>query len=160
MRLSTRGRYAVMAMAELAARTLRDPTHRPVALAAIAAGQGISLSYLEQLFGRLRRAGLVVSARGPSGGYRLAYPPAEIRIADIVLAADEPIRATRCVIGSPKGCQGGRARCLTHDLWEELGNQIHLFLASVSLEDVVAKRVLGRAGALHVAMRAAAAGSR
>lgn len=153
MRLSTRGRYAVMAMADLAARTLKEPNGKPVTLAEIAARQGISLSYLEQLFGRLRRAGLVLSARGPGGGYRLAYPAAETRIADIVLAVDEPIRATRCEVGSPKGCQGGRSRCLTHDLWEELGNQIHLFLASVSLEDVVAKRVLGRAGALHAAMR-------
>ncbi|WP_439580335.1 Rrf2 family transcriptional regulator [Elioraea sp.] len=155
MRLSTRGRYAVMAMADLAARTLQAPNGKPVTLAEIAARQGISLSYLEQLFGRLRRAGLVLSARGPGGGYRLAYPAAETRIADIVLAVDEPIRATRCAIGSPKGCLGGRSRCLTHDLWEELGNQIHLFLASVSLEDVVAKRVLGRAGALHASMRAA-----
>jgi Rrf2 family iron-sulfur cluster assembly transcriptional regulator len=154
VRLSTRGRYAVMAMADLAAHTLRNPDGKPVTLAEIAARQGISLAYLEQLFGRLRRAGLVLSARGPGGGYRLAYPAAETRIADIVLAVDEPIRATRCEVGSPKGCQGGRARCLTHDLWEELGNQIHLFLASVSLEDVVAKRILGRAGALHAAMRA------
>ncbi len=153
MRLSTRGRYAVMAMADLAAHTLRTPNGKPVTLAEIAARQGISLSYLEQLFGRLRRAGLVLSARGPGGGYRLAYPAAETRIADIVLAVDEPIRATRCEIGSPKGCQGARSRCLTHDLWEELGNQIHLFLASVSLEDVVAKRVLGRAGALHATLR-------
>lgn len=155
MRLSTRGRYAVMAMADLAARTLKEPGGGPVALAGIAARQGISLSYLEQLFGRLRRAGLVVSARGPGGGYRLAYPAGETRIADIVLAVDEPIRATRCEVGSPRGCLGGRSRCLTHDLWEELGSQIHLFLASVSLEDVVARRVLGRAGALHALMRAA-----
>lgn len=153
MRLSTRGRYAVMAMADLAAQTLRQPNGKPVTLAEIAARQGISLSYLEQLFGRLRRAGLVLSARGPGGGYRLAYPAAETRVADIVLAVDEPIRATRCEVGSPRGCQGGRSRCLTHDLWEELGNQIHLFLASVSLEDVVAKRVLGRAGALHASLR-------
>jgi Rrf2 family iron-sulfur cluster assembly transcriptional regulator len=155
MRLSTRGRYAVMAMADLAARALKEQDGRPVVLAEIAARQGISLSYLEQLFGRLRRAGLVVAARGPGGGYRLACAPAEMRIADIVLAVDEPIRATRCDVGSPRGCLGGRSHCLTHDLWEELGNQIHLFLASVSLEDVVAKRVLGRAGALHAAMRAA-----
>jgi Rrf2 family iron-sulfur cluster assembly transcriptional regulator len=144
-----------MAMADLAAHALKNPAATPVTLAEIAARQGISLAYLEQLFGRLRRAGLVVSARGPGGGYRLAYPAADTRIADIVLAVDEPIRATRCEHGSPKGCQGGRSRCLTHDLWEELGNQIHLFLASVSLEDVVAKRVLGRAGALHASMRAA-----
>jgi Rrf2 family iron-sulfur cluster assembly transcriptional regulator len=149
MRLSTRGRYAVMAMADLAARSLALGSGKPVALSEIADRQGISLSYLEQLFGRLRRAGLVVSARGPGGGYRLAFPAAETRIADIILAVDEPIRATRCEAGSPKGCLGGRSRCLTHDLWEELGNQIHIFLTSVTLDDVVRRRVLGRAGALH-----------
>jgi len=153
MRLTTRGRYAVMAMAELAARTLASPEARPVTLGEIAARQGLSLSYLEQLFGRLRRAGLVTSVRGPGGGYRLAFAPSETRISDIILAADEPIRATRCSVGSPKGCLGGQSRCLTHDLWEELSNQIHLFLASVSLEDVVRKRVLGRAGALHARLR-------
>jgi Rrf2 family iron-sulfur cluster assembly transcriptional regulator len=154
MRLSTRGRYAVMAMADLAAQTAAHGTARPVALAEIADRQGISLSYLEQLFGKLRRAGLVLSARGPGGGYRLAFPATETRIADIILAVDEPIRATRCAVGSPRGCQGGRARCLTHDLWEELGNQIHMFLTSVTLEDVVRQRVLGRAGALHARRRA------
>ncbi|MFQ3623183.1 MAG: Rrf2 family transcriptional regulator [Acetobacteraceae bacterium] len=153
MRLTTRGRYAVMAMAELAARTLNGGSGRPVTLAEIAQRQGISLSYLEQLFGRLRRAGLVTSVRGPGGGYRLALPASETRIADIILAADEPIRATRCTVGSPKGCLGGQSRCLTHDLWEELSSQIHLFLSSVSLEDVVMKRVLGRAGALHARLR-------
>lgn len=151
-----------MAMADLAAQALAQGGTRPVALADIADRQGISLSYLEQLFGRLRRAGLVLSARGPGGGYRLAYPAAETRIADIILAVDEPIRATRCEVGSPRGCLGGHARCLTHDLWEELGNQIHIFLTSVTLEDVVRRRVLGRAGALHareVAMRDTLAGA-
>jgi len=153
MRLSTRGRYAVMAMAELAARSLVQGSDKPIALSEIAGRQGISLPYLEQLFGRLRRAGLVVSARGPGGGYRLAFPAAETRIADILLAVDEPIRATRCVANSPQGCLGGRARCLTHDLWEELGNQIRIFLASVTLDDVVHRRVLGSAGALHARLR-------
>lgn len=150
MRLSTRGRYAVMAMVDLAAQTAANGSGKPIALADIARRQGISLSYLEQLFGKLRRAGLVLSARGPGGGYRLAFPSAETRIADVILAVDEPIKATRCEVGSPKGCQGGRSRCLTHDLWEELGNQIHMFLTSVTLDDVVRRRVLGRAGALHV----------
>jgi Rrf2 family iron-sulfur cluster assembly transcriptional regulator len=149
MRLSTRGRYAVMAMVDLAAQTAAHGTAKPVALGEIAERQGISLSYLEQLFGKLRRAGLVLSARGPGGGYRLAFPAAETRIADIILAVDEPIKATRCEVGSPRGCLGGRSRCLTHDLWEELGNQIHMFLTSVTLDDVVRRRVLGRAGALH-----------
>ncbi|HYM33726.1 MAG TPA: Rrf2 family transcriptional regulator [Candidatus Cybelea sp.] len=140
MKLTTRGRYAVMAMADLAA----NSDGRPVSLADIAERQNISLSYLEQLFGKLRRGGLVLSVRGPGGGYRLQRGPAETRIAEIVLAVDEPLRTTRCKTGSSKGCQATtNARCLTHDLWEELGNQIHSYLSSVSLADVVARRVLG-----------------
>lgn len=145
MKLSTKGRYAVMAMADLAA----YGQGRPVSLADIAVRQEISLSYLEQLFGRLRRGGLVRSVRGPGGGYRLALSAEETRIADIVLAVDEPIKATRCKTGSPRGCQGNNGRCITHDLWEELGNHIHLFLNSVSLSDVVQKRVLGASGKMH-----------
>jgi Rrf2 family iron-sulfur cluster assembly transcriptional regulator len=145
MKLSTKGRYAVMAMVDLAA----FGGERPVSLAEIAERQGISLSYLEQLFARLRRGGLVRSVRGPGGGYRLAYDAAATRISDIILAVDEPIRATRCSPGSPGGCQGGRSRCLTHDLWEELGNQVYLFLNAVSLADVVSRRVLGTSGVVH-----------
>lgn len=143
MRLSTRGRYAVMAMVDLAARAGQDSGERPVSLAEIAAAQHLSVAYLEQLFGGLRRGGLVASARGPGGGYRLARPARDIAIADIVSAVDEPISATRCEEGGP-GCLAGE-RCLTHDLWAELGTQIALFLGSVSLEDVVEGRVLGRA---------------
>jgi len=147
MRLSTRGRYAVMAMVELAARQAacepESRLSRPVCLADIAQSQQLSLAYLEQLFGHLRRSGLVASARGPGGGYRLARPAGEIAIAAIIEAVDEPIRATRCEEGSP-GCLAGE-RCLTHELWAELGEQIRLFLAHVSLEDVVCGRVLGRA---------------
>ena len=142
MRLSTKGRYAVMAMADLAGHAGQA---RPVALADIAERQEISLSYLEQLFAKLRRGGLVTSVRGPGGGYRLSRPSAEVRIADIIVAVDEPIAATRCKTGSAKGCTKSGARCVTHDLWEELGQQIHVFLSSVSLADVVEKRVLGRA---------------
>jgi Rrf2 family iron-sulfur cluster assembly transcriptional regulator len=141
MRLSTKGRYAVMAMADLAG---HEQGSRPVSLADIAERQEISLSYLEQLFAKLRRGGLVVSVRGPGGGYRLSRPSGEIRIADIIVAVDEPITATRCRSGSPKGCTSTGGRCVTHDLWEELGRQIHIFLSSVSLGDVVEKRVLGR----------------
>ena len=147
MRLSTKGRYAVMAMADLAgnARDAENPGEsRPVALADIAARQDISLSYLEQLFAKLRRGGLVTSVRGPGGGYRLSRSSDELRIADIILAVDEPIAATRCKSGSTKGCTKTGARCVTHDLWEELGQQIHVFLSSVSLADVVERRVLGR----------------
>lgn len=145
MRLSTKGRYAVMAMVDLA-------THgngSPVALAEIADRQAISLSYLEQLFAKLRRGGLVGSVRGPGGGYLLAHSADATRIADIVLAVDEPMRATRCMPGSPKGCTGDTSRCITHDLWEELGNHIHLFLSSVTLEDVCEKRVLGMSGVIY-----------
>ena len=141
MRLSTKGRYAVMAMTDLAS---HEGASRPVSLAEIAARQGISLSYLEQLFAKLRKSGLVRSVRGPGGGYRLGLPAAELRVADIIIAVDEPMTATRCKTGSPIGCTGTTSRCLTHDLWEELGRQIHVFLSSVTLADVVERRVLGR----------------
>lgn len=140
MNLSTKGRYAVMAMVDLA----RNANGKPVALNEIAQRQEISLSYLEQLFARLRRGGLVVSARGPGGGYKLARAAEDTRIADIMLAVDEPLKATRCEHGSPRGCTGQHGRCVTHDLWEELGRQIHIFLSSVTLADVVNKRVLGK----------------
>jgi len=152
MRLSTKGRYAVMAMVDLA----KHSQGSPIALAEIAERQEISLSYLEQLFAKLRAANLVKSVRGPGGGYLLGHGADETRISDIILAVDEPIRATRCTPGAPVGCRGSKTRCLTHDLWEELGNQIHLYLSSVTLADVVAQRVLGRAGALHCERRSAA----
>ncbi len=136
MRLSTRGRYAVMAMADLAS----QGGDRAVALAEIAARQDISLSYLEQLFAGLRRGGLVKSVRGPGGGYRLARGRAEITVAEIVAAVDEPLEATRCSEASV-GCMPGGARCVTHDLWAELGRKIHSYLASVSLDDVLAGRL-------------------
>jgi Rrf2 family iron-sulfur cluster assembly transcriptional regulator len=137
MRLSTKGRYAVMAMADLA----RNGADRAVSLAEIATRQEISLSYLEQLFARLRKNGLVKSVRGPGGGYRLAREACETVVAEIVLAVDEPIRATRCVgAGSPKGCMIKGERCITHHLWEDLGQEIHRYLASVSLEDVIQNR--------------------
>jgi Rrf2 family transcriptional regulator, iron-sulfur cluster assembly transcription factor len=142
MRLSTKGRYAVMAMADLAS---HEAIERPVSLAEIAGRQEISLSYLEQLFAKLRRQNLVRSIRGPGGGYRLSRSSQETRIADIILAVDEPMKTTRCIPGSAKGCTGTSSRCLTHDLWEELGQQIHVFLSSITLADVVEKRVLGRA---------------
>ncbi len=150
MRLSTKGRYAVMAMVDLA----QHSGEGPVCLADIAERQEISLSYLEQLFAKLRRGGLVKSVRGPGGGYLLAHERDATRISDIILAVDEPIRATRCTPGAPTGCSGSKSRCLTHDLWEELSNQIHLYLSSVSLADVCDKRVLGTSG---IAYRASAA---
>ena len=146
MRLSTKGRYAVMAMADLAKNSLAENgAGRAVSLAEIAMRQEISLSYLEQLFARLRKGGLVMSVRGPGGGYRLAKAAGETVVADIVLAVDEPIRATRCVgHSSPKGCMMAGERCITHNLWEDLGDEIHRYLAGVSLEDVVLNRTGAR----------------
>lgn len=138
MRLSTKGRYAVMAMADLAQRE----GERAVSLADIAVRQEISLSYLEQLFARLRRRGLVKSSRGPGGGYRLARGADETNIAEIVLAVDEPLRATRCAgQGTRRGCMLKGERCLTHGLWEQMGQRIHDYLQSVTLADVVSGRL-------------------
>jgi len=144
VKLSTKGRYAVMAMVDLAS----NSKGQPVALADIAERQEISLSYLEQLFAKLRKGGLVRSVRGPGGGYLLAHPAEQSRVSDIILAVDEPIRATRCAPGTPAGCRSNKSRCLTHDLWEELGNQIHLYLSSVTLSDICSKRVLGTSGVI------------
>lgn len=145
MRLSTKGRYAVMAMVDLASHS----SGKPVALADIADRQEISLSYLEQLFGRLRKGGLVSSVRGPGGGYLLSRDSKEMRVSDIIAAVDESIKTTRCSPGSPSGCHHNQSRCLTHDLWEELGNQIYLYLSSVTLADVCDRRVLGTSGRLY-----------
>jgi Rrf2 family iron-sulfur cluster assembly transcriptional regulator len=160
MQLSTRGRYAVMAMVDLATRQTLGCECGPICLAEIAQRQNLSQAYLEQLFGKLRRNGLVASARGPGGGYRLARSSDAIAVADIIAAVDEPIHATRCENGSP-GCiehAGGAepTRCQTHDLWDELGRQIQMFLQGVTLADVVAGRVLGRAVPLEDSGRLAA----
>lgn len=143
MKLTTKGRYAVMAMADMAA-CCEDA---PICLGDIAERQGISLAYLEQLFAKLRREGLVSSIRGPGGGYRLGRAAEEIRVGDIIAAVQEPIATTRCTPESAKSCTGSSARCITHDLWDELGRQIFVFLNSISLEDVVERRVLGLARA-------------
>ncbi len=155
MKLSTKGRYAVMAMVDLAKHAGLDAKGGPVTLAEIARRQEISLSYLEQLFSKLRKNGLVKSVRGPGGGYRLSRASSELRISDIVMAVDEPLRATRCKPDTGEGCLTDSRRCLTHDLWEELGNQIYLFLSSVSLEDVCERRILGTSGAMHSGERQA-----
>ena len=146
MKLSTKGRYAVMAMVDLA----RQGANGPVALADIAERQDICLSYLEQLFGKLRKGAQVRSVRGPGGGYMLMRHPSEMRISDIIVAVDEPIKATRCTPGSPEGCRTDKSRCLTHDLWEELGNHIFSFLSSVSLDDVIEDRLLGIGNNLNI----------
>ena len=142
MKMSTKGRYAVMAMTDLA----MSGADRPVPLGDIASRQEISLSYLEQLFAKLRRAGIVKSVRGPGGGYRLARETRETRIADIMIAVEEPVDVTRCQ-HKAAGCMEGGRRCVTHDLWDELGRHIHIFLNGVTLEDVLERRVLGMSSA-------------
>lgn len=143
MKLGTKGRYGVMAMADLASHSLGDP----VTLGVIADRQSISQAYLEQIFVKLRRAGLVESIRGAAGGYRLARAADEITIADIVVAVDEVMEVTRCEGGSHPGCINGQ-RCLTHDLWDELERHINVFLAAVSLEDVVNRRLVGKSAVM------------
>ncbi|MBI1261589.1 MAG: Rrf2 family transcriptional regulator [Rhizobiales bacterium] len=154
MKLTTKGRYAVMAMADLA----RNSSGKPVALADIATRQEISLSYLEQLFAKLRRGNLVKSVRGPGGGYLLSRGADDIRVSDVILAVDEPLKATRCELGSPRGCLASSGRCITHDLWEELSHQIHNFLNGVSLGDVINGAVIGKAGAERGALPVQAMG--
>jgi len=135
MRLTSKGRYAVSAMVDLT----HHRNEGPVNLAAISERQFISLSYLEQLFRRLRESGLVKSVRGPGGGYLLNKDPAEISVADTIRAVDEQIQATRCV-NALRGCHRGH-RCDTHELWDSLGQHIYRFLDVVTLEDVCEKRV-------------------
>ena len=132
MKLTTKGRYAVTAMLDLALRYDKGA----VTLADIAKRQGISLSYLEQLFAKLRRSGLVDSVRGPGGGYTLAMEPNKISVAEIVVAINENIDATRC--GGEKNCHGDET-CLTHQLWEDLSTRIHEFLSGITLGDLVTR---------------------
>lgn len=132
MRLSTKGRYAVTAMLDLAVHHGKGP----ITLADISQCQGISLSYLEQLFARLRRDGLVEGVRGPGGGYRLAKPASEISIADIIMAVDEKVDTTLCE--GKENCQDGD-RCLTHELWSSLSKQIFEYLSGINLADFLAR---------------------
>ena len=134
MELNTRGRYAVMAMADLA----KHADGHAIALSAIADRQQLSIAYLEQIFSQLRRAGLVDSVRGRAGGYRLARAAAEIKIADVMLAVEEETRMTRCgdLLSDIGGCLGA-SKCLTHGLWHALGDHIRGFLNGVTLQDVI-----------------------
>jgi len=141
MRLTTKGRFAVTAMLDIATHGATDP----VTLAEIAERQAISLSYLEQLFGRLRRRGLVASVRGPGGGYRLARAAADITVADIVFAVDETLDATVC--GGAANCKDG-VRCSTHDLWTALNHCVESFLRSVTLEQLTQRSEPGGIEAL------------
>ena len=141
MRLTTKGRYAVTAMLDVALHA----GDGPISLADIADRQGISRPYLEQIFGRLKRAGLVESWRGPGGGYRLTTAPEDLSVADVVGAVGEGVDATRC--GGTGDCQDGQI-CLTHELWADLSMQIHLFLSRITLADL-----LSRGDVLSVARR-------
>ncbi len=133
MKLTSKGRYAVTAMLDVALHSTRGP----VPLADISERQEISLSYLEQLFSRLRREKLVDSVRGPGGGYKLGKSPDEIAIGEVIRAVDESVDATRC--HGQSDCQGGE-RCLTHSLWEDLSDRISVFLDSITLGELMAKR--------------------
>ena len=133
MRLTTKGRFAVTAMVDLAMRGGKTP----LTLAAISERQKISLSYLEQLFGKLRRNNIVKSVRGPGGGYNLAKPAAQLNVADIIVAVEEQIDSRQCEGREP--CMGEK-RCMTHDLWESLNDTVLNFLAGVTLADLVQKQ--------------------
>jgi Rrf2 family iron-sulfur cluster assembly transcriptional regulator len=143
MRLTTKGRFAVTAMIDLALRERAGP----VTLAAISQRQRISLSYLEQLFGKLRRHQLVESVRGPGGGYCLAKKTADMSVADIILAVDEPIDATQC--GGKENCRDEQ-KCLTHDLWATLNERIFDYLGSVTLRQLVENQKAKEAGVAQV----------
>ena len=133
MRLTSKGRYAVMAMTDLAKN--RDP--RPVPLNEISLRQGISILYLEQLFLKLKQNNLVISRRGPSGGYVLTKSPDQIKLSNIISAVDEEVKMLKCNKNSKKGCNGKSVKCITHNLWDELGEHINLFFEQKSLEDVL-----------------------
>jgi len=138
MRLTTKGRFAVTAMVDLALRR----TGGPVTLSAISERQHISLSYLEQLFGKLRRHKLVSSVRGPGGGYNLAQPTQSMSVADIILAVDEPLDATQCA--GKENCIDGEKRCMTHELWATLNTKMFEYLSSVTLQDLVDQQQRGK----------------
>jgi len=142
MRLTTKGRFAVTAMIDVA----MNNGGGPVTLAGVSERQRISLSYLEQLFGKLRRHGLVESVRGPGGGYNLARPANSVSVADIITAVDEPIDATQC--GGKENCHDDK-RCMTHELWTNLNAHIFSFLRSVSLEQLVRAQDKGEVNVLR-----------
>ena len=137
MKLTSKGRYAVMAMADLAKNNLKEPT----SLTEISLRQGISIDYLEQLFLKLRRNDLVQSARGPSGGYVLSKPPGEIKLLSIISAVDEKIKTVKCRKESKKGCNGKSIKCITHNLWDDLETHINKFFEDNTLNDILFKEV-------------------
>ena len=133
MKLTSKGRYAVMAMADLAKNNTKDPT----SLSEISLRQGISLSFLEQLFLRLKKNNLVQSARGPQGGYMLSKAPDEIKLSSIISAVDEKIKTVKCKKESKKGCNGKSIKCITHDLWDDLETHINIFFEKNTLKDII-----------------------
>tara|TARA_B100002052_G_scaffold280271_1_gene288265 strand:- start:25 stop:450 length:426 start_codon:yes stop_codon:yes gene_type:complete len=133
MKLTTKGRYAVMAMADLAA----NQSLKPVSLSDIALRQNISLSYLEQLFSKLKNQKLIKSIRGPAGGYILEKNPREITVSNIIYAVDEQVKTLKCKKESKKGCHGKTVKCITHNLWDDLEKHINEFFDNVSLNDLV-----------------------
>ncbi len=135
MKLTNKGRYAVMAMAELA----KQETKTPINLSEISIRQGISISFLEQIFLQLKNKDLVRSIRGPSGGYILMKSPEEIKLSNIINAVDEKVRTVRCKKDSKKGCNGNSIKCITHDLWAELEHHIMYFFEKNTLRDLVSK---------------------
>ena len=138
MKLTTKGRYAVMAMADLAA----NQDLKPVSLTDISLRQNISLSYLEQLFSKLKNEKLVKSIRGPLGGYILERNPKEIKISNIIFAVDEQVKTLNCKRESKKGCHGRTVKCITHHLWDDLEKHINNFFENVSLSDLVKQKNL------------------
>ena len=137
MKLTSRGRYAVMAMADLAKNNVKDPT----SLTEISLRQGISVAYLEQLFLKLRKNNLVQSARGPAGGYVLSKPPEDIKLLSIISAVDEKIKTVKCRKESKRSCNGKSIKCITHNLWDDLETHINKFFESNTLEDILFKEV-------------------
>ena len=137
MLLTTKGRYAVMALVDMAIYA----NGKPMQIANIAVRQDIDKGYLEQIFSKLKRVGLVDSTRGPGGGYKFSRSIDQIRIVDILFAVDESIKMTRCEGKSAIGCMHDKSRCLTHHLWEELGATIYGFLSTLTLDDVCKKRI-------------------
>jgi len=137
MKLTSKGRYAVMAMADLAKSNVKEPT----SLTEISLRQGISIAYLEQLFLKLRKNNLVQSSRGPSGGYVLSKPPGEIKLLSIISAVDEKIKTVKCKKESKKGCNGKSIKCITHNLWDDLENHINKFFEDNTLNDILFREV-------------------
>ena len=137
MKLTSKGRYAVMAMADLAKNNVKTPTN----LTEISLRQGISIAYLEQLFLKLRKNNLVQSARGPSGGYVLSKPPGDIKLLSIIRAVDEKIKTVKCRKESKKGCNGKSIKCITHNLWDDLEAHINKFFEDNTLNDILFKEV-------------------